>query len=362
MIKKIIYQTTGFISRCLSFNYLKKILNNNVFVLNYHSIKGEDVDPYISNTEIYRTADEFAKDIKFLCKNFSIISAVELSEIIKTNKKIPSNLAVITLDDGLRINHTIHAPILSDYKVPATFFVNNAFIDNKDLHFGRKQNLILQNINGHASLVEEYLKEKKKFITSINHSVLSLNYHNTDVINELLSILHFDLQKYLDESKPYLSSEEIKNLIINGFSIGGHSIDHPNYNEISLVEKVRQTKESIDTIVSDFNLPYRLFAFPYGGDNLDNHFFSQIRNHVDLTFGMRGFVKDPVAFHIHRSEIESSKLPVNLALKSKFILSYFKKRVKKPIALSLLSASFFDDFLAWLYLNDCIYNPLPPYL
>ena len=322
LAKKIVKDGVLMLSRFIRFESLKNLLNRNIFVVNYHSIQGLDVDPYI-NKEIYRTESEFENDIKFYQKHFDIISAVDLIDIVKKAKVSRKDYLILTFDDGLRINNEVHIPILRRYDVKATLFLNSAFVDNKDLHFARKRNLILQNIHDdNVFKVRDYLIDHSKFHESVGKSLNLIGYREKKHFDEIAKILELDLVHYLSSYKPYLSSREINNILKQGFSVGAHSVDHPRYIELSIEEQVRQTVESIEAIVGMFDLPYRLYAFPYEDVFLTKEFYKRIRPYVDLTFGTKGFIDDVIDFNIQRSEVESTQLPIELALKYRFFSSY----------------------------------------
>ncbi len=333
-MQKIAKDGVVMLSRLLGFTGLRKLLQRDIYVINYHSIKGIDVDPYIKN-EVYRTQEEFEKDIVFYLKHFNIISAVDLIDIINNGRPIQKNSLILTFDDGLRVNLDIHIPILKRHNVPATFFLNSAFIDNKDLHFARKKNLILQKIHDDkADLLSAYLSDHKMYNGEVSASIKAINYREKVHLEELAKMLKIDFKAYLLENAPYLSSEEIRCIIDEGFFIGAHSIDHPRYTELSLEEQVHQTVESLRFVTERFNLTYRLFAFPYEDTMLTKEFYSRIRPYVDLTFGTKGFVDDSIDFSIQRSEVESTQLPAVEALKYRFLTSYsyvlFKdKKIKR---------------------------------
>lgn len=48
-----------------------------------------------------------------------------------------------------------------------------------------------------------------------------------------------------------------------GFNFGAHSLDHANFDELSLEEQIYQAKTSIDFIKKVFNIDYSIFAFPF---------------------------------------------------------------------------------------------------
>ena len=53
---------------------------------------------------------------------------------------------VLSFDDGLVECHQVIAPLLMTKGVPATFFLNNHFIDNRDLFFRYKASLIIDQV------------------------------------------------------------------------------------------------------------------------------------------------------------------------------------------------------------------------
>jgi hypothetical protein len=111
----------------------------------------------------------------------------------------------------------------------------------------------------------------------VSASIKAINYREKGHLEELAKMLKIDFKSYLLENTPYLSSEEIRFIIDEGFFIGAHSIDHPRYAELSLDEQVHQTVESLRFVTERFNLTYRLFAFPYEDIMLTKEFYSKIR-------------------------------------------------------------------------------------
>lgn len=312
---------------------LKNLAKRDVCIVNYHSILGVDSDPYI-NKNVYRTESEFEQDVRFISKHFNVISASELVGLLKEGKPLPKDAMVITFDDGLRINYDYQVPILRKCKVTATFFICSAFMDNQELHYGRKVNLLVQTLRqNHDNLriqrVRDYLADNGLFSSDVFESLSRISYHNRKHLDQVGKLIDVDFKSYLADKKPYLGSAEITQMLSDGFSIGAHSIDHPRFDDLSLDEQVEQTVGSLRHIRDRFNLGYGLFAFPYNDNVLSQEYYDMIRPHVDLTFGMAGFVDDPVSFNFQRAEVESTKLPIELAMKYRFLLSIVDRVVKR---------------------------------
>ncbi len=79
--------------------------------------------------------DVFEKQIRFLKKNYEIISASELIEMLIGNPKSGNRggkkLVLITFDDGYEDNYVNALPILERYSCPAIFFVSTGLIGNE---------------------------------------------------------------------------------------------------------------------------------------------------------------------------------------------------------------------------------------
>ena len=76
-----------------------------VLILMYHRFREKDGKFSIS-------PEAFANHLKYLAKNYKVITLNEFLEIRKTNKELPKNLAIITIDDGYRDVFEIAAPVL----------------------------------------------------------------------------------------------------------------------------------------------------------------------------------------------------------------------------------------------------------
>jgi peptidoglycan/xylan/chitin deacetylase (PgdA/CDA1 family) len=229
-----------------------------------------------------KTVAEFQKDLDYLLKHFEPID-VETLYHFHINKITPEKPVFhLTFDDGLKEIYEIVAPILLKKGVPATFFINSGFVDNKTL-FYRHQH-------------------------SLQHEV----------------------DDFLKIQKPYLTTAQIKELSALGFTIGAHSVDHPYYYEISFEEQLRQTRESLDFVASIVNQKLRLFAFPFTDFNVSREFFEEIKPNVDLCFGTAGLKNDEILCNLQRIGVERDKYEsLESVLKKeylKYIIKFFFKK------------------------------------
>lgn len=162
--------------------------------------------------------------------------------------------------------------------------------------------------------------------------LLEVDFENTNMIDEFAATMNYDFNEYLNIEQPYLSFDQIEELIGDGFTIGAHSRNHPLYKRLSIEEQISQTIESIDFIVQKFNLNYRVFSFPFTDDGIAKEFFTKIENNVDLTFGTAGLKKDSIPFNLQRIPMEENHSAEEI-LKGQYfyylIKSFFGKNLIK---------------------------------
>jgi len=259
---------------------LQQIITRKKIIVPFYHTVAEQPLPHIKHLYRMKTVEEFQKDLDFLLKYFEPID-IETLYHLHIHKTVPKKPVFhLTFDDGMKEMYDIVAPILIKKGVPATFFVNSAFVDNKVLFYRHKESLECENIS---------------------------------------------IDEFLEKEKPYLTTEQIKDLSKQGFSIGAHSIDHPYYYQIPFDEQLRQTRESLDFVSSILNQKLRLFAFPFTDYNVSKQFFNEIEPDVDLCFGTAGLKNDENPFNIQRIAGETRTFKSFEVILLKAYLKYWVK-------------------------------------
>src|SRR5690606_8125497 len=159
--------------------------------------------------------------------------------------------------------------------IPAIFFLNSAFIDNKDLFFRFKASLLIEELQKKIALE----KELESFCTigkSIQQTILSVNYNNKDILDVMAEKIGCDFKMYLHNNSPYLTNNQISKLIDYGFNFGAHSIDHPEFQYIPYEQQLEQLRESVTFVCNKFGLDYRIFSFPFTDFKVSKQLFLQI--------------------------------------------------------------------------------------
>jgi peptidoglycan/xylan/chitin deacetylase (PgdA/CDA1 family) len=238
-------------------------LHRNPHILYYHFVGPRKPEYYYQepiNSETFRFQIEWLLKNKF--------EFVPLAEINRPGDK---KRVAVTTDDGFVENYTCIASILMEYHIPATFFLVNNCIDNKDLIWINKL-FVLENTIGADNTkqkVYEALRDKQilshdiKNLKSIYQSIPMT--FKEEIVNEIWAGSKLPaLSDYLDTHKPYMSFEQIDELISSGFTIGSHTLSHPRCSQLSFQELENEVVGSMNQLRKMFNTEVDYFAFPFG--------------------------------------------------------------------------------------------------
>ncbi len=257
----------------------------------YHMVSD---DSPIHTRHLYaeRGIAEFEKDLDYLLQSFTPLSLEEIGSLSARGLSIPGNSLFLSFDDGFREMSEIVAPLCRRKGVPATFFLTTAFLDNRVLGSRHKASLLIddcerQGIGADSPALKKLIQEAGLGpFESIRQTFLAVSHAQTHLLDECAVSLGVDFEDYLRTSRPYLTLDQVRGLLQEGFSIGGHSIDHPRYGDLEFNEQIRQTVECIQYLTGNFPVPCKAFAFPFVSDGVDDRFFEEVltKNIADLVF------------------------------------------------------------------------------
>jgi len=260
---------------------------SNIPIINvFYHVVSDNYLPHIAPLYKYRNSKEFENDIDFLLKYFQPVSANDVLLHAERENRITKPSFHLSFDDGMREVYEVVLPVLKRKGIPATVFVNASFVDNKDLFYRYKAALIA---------------DKKP---ALKREVLKIKYPEREKLDSIAQNSGIDFKQFLKGQKPYLTTEEIGILQKNGFTIGAHSIDHPNYSLISEKEQIRQTLESCRFVKENFGEEKSFFAFPFEDTGVKKSFFETIYKNIDLTFSISGISSSQDGKNIGRVAME----------------------------------------------------------
>ncbi len=260
--------------------------------------------------------NKFLWQIEYLNKHYTVLPLIKLLSLIKDNKPIPNNVAVITFDDGFENNYKIAFPILFEFKMPATIFLTtdligtnkNIWIDELWMHFAntKKSAINLSKFNlGVMSLLKD---DKNQSFNKISSWIKKQDFNKK---NEILEYLKNELANKGAEFEyaqdfHLLSWTQVDDMKRSGLiNFGAHTCTHEilsrlddqrlNYEIINSCNTIAQHSQEI------------VFAYPNGKSyDYDERSINLLKNAnvlcaLTTTSGLNSHKND--LFHLKRISI-----------------------------------------------------------
>lgn len=247
----------------------------------YYHVVSDEYLPHVNPLYKFKSTHDFERDINSILKDYRILDLDD----IKANREG----LVLSFDDGFSECYNTIFPILKKHSIPAFFFLNNDFIDNKDMYFRCKLALLCSSLTPDSNEENSIgARIAKWHIASAQKKVLTVNKENIDYINYLLQIGDVDVTSYLKDKKPYLTSAQIEEMINAGYYFGGHSYRHLSFKEFDANQQVEQLVGSTKKLVDQFNLDYNICSIPHNDDYVKEGVIEEVSSSMDYVFGGYG--------------------------------------------------------------------------
>jgi len=293
-----------------------------MIALCYHVVSDADL-PHLQLYP-YKNASQFEADVTFARDRALTYRQVVDGRV--DGAHLPRNGILFTFDDGLMQCYDVIRPILKRHGVDGVFFVTTDYLDDRETFFECALSLCLARI---AALDEaraaEVLAHVSNTIPKIRFDAMRfglakgrmeatrLNVGDGGARRELLAhvfgleerdvalpllceLLHVDPQTYAARTPIFMSSDAVRSLVADGFTIGAHGRKHRTLENLSLQElecEMVASCEAVRAITGQSRVP---FAFPYSGLAIDRVVLADIvrRNPiVELIFDSGCLRRDP---------------------------------------------------------------------
>ncbi|MDR0732886.1 MAG: polysaccharide deacetylase family protein [Dysgonamonadaceae bacterium] len=313
----------------LSFRIAEKINSDLLFRLTkpmiihpfYHTVSDVYL-PYIHPLYNPKKVKDFENDLEFLLRRFDAASISDVSFYRKNPAQLKKHAFHLSFDDGLRGVYENLTPLLYRKGVPATVFVNKDFVNNKQLFYRHKAAILIDKLNNGkiSSTVKKEIDASK---------IYAVSYANRHLLDEMAVLFDVDFQSFLKTEKPYLTTDELKEMQQKGFTVGAHSIDHPNFGELNPAEQIRQITESCAFVKETFGEQKACFSFPFSDENIPASLFKAIENKVDMSFGITGIQVKNNGRHFGRIDMEKNGGNAGGTINKSFLKYIFQVAVYK---------------------------------
>ncbi len=290
------------ISKGIPPKLLPNLVRRDVINVFYHAVSDERMDHVRHLYPVVPIAD-FEAALDYLQTNFNFITYQQLHDQRVNGVDLPPKAVHLSFDDGFAECFSIVRPILLERNIPCTFFLTLDWIDNRRLYFRHLISLAVQR------MIDLPESEKLKFLENLNTRldlklsaslefqswITAFRVSDDQVLSVICDLLGLEIDPFLQDVQPYLTSAQIEQMHAEGLTIGAHGLSHrklgfipPNEIQIELV----QSCSTIQAITKQQIVP---FSFPQSAGKVNRSQLAEIRERnpfVGLLFDTKDLRQD----------------------------------------------------------------------
>ncbi|MGH7492828.1 MAG: polysaccharide deacetylase family protein [bacterium] len=213
-------------------------------VLTYHRVANLHDTPALNPHIISATPAIFAKQMRFVARNYQVVSMAQVLETMSQKARLPQRAVLITFDDAYYDFGEVAWPILKSLDLPATLFVPTAYPDHPERSFwwdrlyrafhSTKQTELSSTPLGALSLKTS--QERRQSLGRLQKHIKTIPHAEA---MRLVGAICSALDSSEMAQKSVLSWDDLRRLANEGVTICAHTQTHPIMTQL-LPEQVRQ--------------------------------------------------------------------------------------------------------------------------
>ena len=249
----------------------------------FHDIAATE-SPFTKGMGVSVTPKDLEATLSFVTRYYT---PVRLQDVLadRHGRNLPPRPILLTFDDGYASIMEWAVPICHRLHVPATLFVNAAFLDNNGLS---PDNLIcyvanihgMEAIDAAARVVKGAETPRLNTLADIFACFLpSLSRAQRQVfLNALVNVTKIDERRLAREAGLYLTRSDVEHLATAGFDIGNHTYSHVNCRSLSPDEFGGEIDRNRRELENLSGRSVQSFSVPYGSSkDLTSHLVNHLR-------------------------------------------------------------------------------------
>lgn len=237
-----------------------------VLTLNYHRLGNVAQAPW-DRAVFSATAEDFARQLAFLARNFDVIVPEEIPQTLARRGRA----VLITFDDGYRDNYTAAFPALRAQGLRATFFLATGFLDHPRLPWWDEVAWMIRATPQHqlalccappihidrphcSSAIDAALRIYKRLPTTQTAPFLDALAHAAGTGRAPAALAH----------DAWMTWDMVREMAAAGMTIGGHTVTHEILGHMAESDQRREIHGCRDRIVAETHRPMTTFSYPVG--------------------------------------------------------------------------------------------------
>ncbi|HVU46961.1 MAG TPA: polysaccharide deacetylase family protein [Terracidiphilus sp.] len=252
-----------------SFGMARMLGQSSLRCVVFHNIAAAP-SPFTGGIRVDIDPQSFEASLKFLTAHYS---PVRLEDVLSDHdgRGLPPRAMLVTFDDAYASVIEPAAPLCRKYGIPAVFFVNAAFVDNRRLS---PDNLIcyvanvhgMGKINAAARIVQGSEKRELHSLAEVFGVFLpAISLADRDIfLDALRELAGIDDVELAREANLYATSEQLRSLKKFDFEIGNHTYTHTYCRLFAPQDFALEVDRNKEELESLSGAKVRSFSQPYG--------------------------------------------------------------------------------------------------
>lgn len=220
----------------------------------YHGVLGRD-------------EDLLARQLKFLERNFLIVSLDQAVKELAGGKAGRGNYVVLTFDDGLRNNATVAYPILKRLGIAATFFVCPGLIDSGRWLWTHEARCRLESLDEDLQMtLAQQLTGSPKAVEDLIDWMKMLGLKERHAAEEKIREATHGFQPTTADREAFdvMDWNDLGSLDAELITIGSHTVTHPILPVLTDEQIDFEVKESRRQLEEKVGRAVKYFCYPNG--------------------------------------------------------------------------------------------------
>jgi peptidoglycan/xylan/chitin deacetylase (PgdA/CDA1 family) len=234
----------------------------------FHHISDADT-PFTKGLHVSITRRKFEDALAFFARYYTPVSLQQV--VAAGTRALPDRALLVTFDDAYASVAEIGVPLCRKYDIPAVFFVNAAFLDNRRVAL---PNLLayIANLFG-MHLIHAAIRAVKNNIGFTIETLKDVSRHflaaasleqRQAFVDALLGLAGIDELSLAQKADLYITSQQLREISSAGVDIGNHTYTHVHCRTLSNGDFAREIDANQEHLEALSNRKLRSFSIPYG--------------------------------------------------------------------------------------------------
>ena len=256
-VLKTIYKVGGF----RPFHYLNR---NALLILTYHRFSENGGTHSVSRKK-------FSEHLAYLKKHSNVITLDDAISAHANQDSLPANSVVITIDDGYGDAYEVAAPVLDEFKMPATIYVITGFLNGSIWLWTDLMRFLIKETGATKLSVGEEAIERiagsgeLEFADRVNTRLKTLDdSRKWEEIKRIFDEFGLDVPSAPTTEYAPLSWNQAREMDSAGIAVECHTVNHPILPNVGIEVVRKELGESKLEIESQIGKECRHFCYPNG--------------------------------------------------------------------------------------------------